>query len=60
MVSALFFYQLLLVALVWLCVMLHGACQATPPLRVRHAPDRHGVWPACSCCTGRTTLCVLR
>jgi hypothetical protein len=38
MVPALFFYQLGLVALVWLCLMLHGACpsdrvtaQPTPP-----------------------------
>jgi hypothetical protein len=48
MVSALFFYQLVLVALVWLCVMLHWAwpsdpatvCPTTPePLGPR--PKRH-------------------
>src|SRR5215470_18319608 len=30
MVSPLFFYQLVLVALVWLCVMLHWAWPSTP------------------------------
>jgi hypothetical protein len=48
MISPLFFYQLVLVALVWLCVMLHGVwpsnpatvCpttrEPTPPLPKRH------------------------
>ena len=45
MVSHLFFYQLVLVALVWLCVMLHvlwpsdpATCPTTlpPPLPKRH------------------------
>src|SRR5947208_3250411 len=45
MVSHLFFYQLVLIALVWLCLMLHWAwpsdraiAQPTPP---QPAPPRH-------------------
>ena len=37
MVSHLFFYQLTLIALVWLCVMLHWAWPSDP----RHMPDQH-------------------
>jgi hypothetical protein len=48
MVPNLFFYQLLLVALIWLCVMLHWAwpgdrttCPTTPEPTPR-LPKRHG------------------
>ncbi len=48
MVSALFFYQLVLVALVWLCVMLHWAWPSdpatvcpTPPEPPSPRPQRH-------------------
>ena len=34
MVSHLFFYQLVLIALVWLCVMLHWAWLSDPRCRV--------------------------
>src|SRR5262245_3038095 len=44
MVPALFFYQLVLVALVWLCLMLHWTWPSDPPLRARHprSPQAHG------------------
>src|SRR5438093_947238 len=32
MVPALFFYQLLLIALIWLCVMLHWVCPSAPAM----------------------------
>ena len=44
MVSHLFFYQLMLIALVWLCVMLQWAWQAPPSPRARYrwSPHPHG------------------
>src|SRR5882672_8558472 len=40
MVSHLFFYQLGLVALVWLCVMLHWVWPSAPPHARRHRSPR--------------------
>src|SRR6266705_3251096 len=70
MVSALFFYQLVLVALVWLCVMLHWAwpsdpataCpttrEPTPPLRKRHREPKSFAGlttkPLCDACEHAT------
>ena len=44
MVSDLFFYQLVLVALVWLCLMLQWAWPSDPPPCVRRhrSPQAHG------------------
>jgi hypothetical protein len=69
MVSALFFYQLILLALVWLCVMLHWAwpsdpapgCPTTPeppgPQSKRHHEPKPFVGltikPACDACAHR-------
>lgn len=39
MVSHLFFYQLVLVALVWLCLMLHGAWPSDPAAVCPTAPE---------------------
>src|SRR5215510_14600916 len=69
MVSALFFYQLILIALVWLCVMLQWAWpsdpapggpttrEPTPPLPKRHREPKPFVGltikPACDACAHR-------
>jgi hypothetical protein len=39
MISDLFFYQLVLVALVWLCVMLHWAWPSDPTVVCPTTPD---------------------
>src|SRR6266540_1525009 len=45
MVSALFFYQLVLVALVWLCVMLHWAWPSDPATVCPTTPETSGPRP---------------
>jgi hypothetical protein len=45
MVSALFFYQLVLVALVWLCVMLHWAWPSDPAPVYPTTPEPPGPRP---------------
>ena len=45
MVSALFFYQLVLVALVWLCVMLHWAWPSDPATVCPTTPEPSGPRP---------------
>jgi hypothetical protein len=45
MVSHLFFYQLMLVALVWLCVMLHGAWPSAPAAVCPTTPEPPGPRP---------------
>ena len=57
MVSHLFFYQLVLVALVWLCVMLHWAWPSDPAPVGPTTPEPPG--PALPrCCYFLVILCL--
>jgi hypothetical protein len=49
MVSTLFFYQLVLVALAWLCVMLHWTWPSDPAAVCPTTPEPPGPRPKRSC-----------